>query len=147
MKIGTLILLSALVIGISPALAWPGRPAVPPPKAPNLGAPPPAWIEAQARSAWLAFGSYCWKTACVDMIPPSTRPGLPTFVVRRGKVVRVHLGFSAKSIAVSIGKKSLRVTVDATKRIGSWKVTEGGILTVFARAAGDASYVARLRVI
>jgi hypothetical protein len=147
MKVRALIILiAALAIAVPSALAWAGRPSAAPPKAPNPGAPPPAWIETKAKSAWLAYGSYCWKTACVDMIPPNTRPDLPAFAVKRGATVRVHLGFAAKSITVSIGNTTIRPALDATKRIASWKDTRGGILTVSARAAGDASYVARLRV-
>jgi hypothetical protein len=100
----------------------------------------------QAMSAWLAYGSYCWKTACIDMIPPQSRPDLPAFAVKRGGTVRVHLGFTARSVGVSIDKRAIRVKLDATKRIASWSATRGGVLTVFARTAGDASYIARLRV-
>jgi hypothetical protein len=141
-----LIVLAALAVAVPAALAWPGRPTKPPPKPPNAGGPPPAWIEAQATSAWLAYGSYCWKTACVDMIPPQSRPDLPAFGVKRGGTVRVHLGFTAKSVSVSLDKRAIRVKLDATRRIASWSATRGGVITVFARTAGDASYVTRLRV-
>ena len=141
-----LVLVAALAVAVPAALAWPGRPATPPPKPPNAGGPPPAWIETQAKSAWLAYGSYCWKTACVDMIPPQSRPDLPAFAVEPGRTVRVRLGFAAKSVSVSIDKRAVRARLDATKRIASWSATRGGLLTVFARAAGDASYVARLRI-
>jgi hypothetical protein len=147
MKVGALVLVYALAIGVPSALAWPGRPANSPPKPPNPGAPPPAWIETPAKSAWLAYSSYCWKTACVDMIPPDSRPDLPRFVVRHGSLVRVHLGFAAKSVTVNVGTRPIRTKLDPTKRIASWKGTRSGVLTVFARTAGDASYVARLRVI
>jgi hypothetical protein len=30
--------------------------------------PPRAWIEAQAKSAWLFYETYCWKTTCIDTI-------------------------------------------------------------------------------
>jgi hypothetical protein len=141
-----LIVLAALVVAVPAALAWSGRPTKPPPKAPSAGGPPPAWIETQAKSAWLAYGSYCWKTACVDMIPPQSRPDLPAFGVKRGGRVRVRLGFAAKSVSVSLDKRAIRVKLDATRRIVSWSATLGGVLTVFARTAGDASYVARLRI-
>jgi hypothetical protein len=80
------------------------------------------------------------------MIPPQSRPGLPAFAVQRGRTVRVHLGFTAKSVSVSIDKTLIRAKLDATRRIVSWSATRGGVLTVFARAAGDASYIARLRI-
>ncbi len=146
MKTQALTVLAALAVAAPAELAWPGRPTTPPPKPPNAGGPPPAWVETQANSAWLAYGSYCWKTACVDMIPPQSRPDLPAFVVMRGRTVRVHLGFTAKSVSVSLDKRAVRAKLDATKRIASWSATRGGMLTVSARAAGDASYVARLRI-
>ena len=142
----------ALVIAAVPltaapvALAWPGRPSTPPPKPPGAGAPPPAWIETQTRSSWLAYGSYCWKTSCIDMLPPDSRPGLPAFSIVRGGTVRVHLGFSAKTISVTVDKRPVSARLDGTRRVVTWKAARGGILTVSARAAGDASYVTRLRM-
>jgi hypothetical protein len=80
------------------------------------------------------------------MIAPQSRPDLPAFAVRRGGTVRVHLGFAAKSVSVSLDKMGIRNKLDATRRIVSWSVSRGGVLTVSARAAGDASYVTRLRI-
>ena len=146
MKIRAALAALALAVAAPAALAWPGRPAAPPPKPSNPQGPPPAWIETQSKSAWLAYGSYCWKTACVDMIPPQTRPDLPVFGMKRGGTARVHLGFTAKSVSVGVGRRVVRTTLDSTRRIVSWKATRGGILTVFARTEGDASYVARLQL-
>ena len=141
----------ATLVLVPVALGWPGRPSTSPPKPPNPGGPPAAWIETQSKSAWLAFGSYCWTTggvgACVDLIPPQSRPGLPVFRVKRGRTVRVHLGFGAKSASVSVGARVVRTRLAASRRILSWSARRGGILTVFARpSAGDASYVAHLRL-
>ncbi len=146
MKIRVALAALALAVAAPAALAWPGPPAAPPPKPPNPQGPPPAWIETQAKSAWLAYGSYCWKRACVDMIPPQSRPDVPTFGVKRGRTIRVHLGFTAKAVSVGVGGRVVRATLDSTRRIVSWTATRGGTLTVFARTAGDASYVARLRI-
>ncbi len=143
----TAVALAVLAFAAPAALAWPGAPKAPSPTPPSSGAPPPAWIETQAKSAWLYYGSYCWETMCVDLIPPETRPGLPTFTVARGRVVRVHLRFLARSATVSIDRRNVSTSFNADTRTLSWSATRGGILTVFARAAaGDASYVARLRV-
>src|SRR5262245_60285680 len=117
MKVLALLLVSALALGVPSALAWAGQPAGAPPKPPNPGAPPPAWIESQAKSAWLDYGNYCWKTSCVDMVPPNSRPDLSTFVVLRGRLVRVHLGFAAKSVTASIGNKPIRTRLDMTRHI------------------------------
>ena len=140
-------LLVALVAFAPVALAWPGRPTSPPPTTGTAGAPPPAWIETKTKSTWLLYGSYCWNTSCVDMIPPETRPGLPVFTVGRGSTVRVHLGFAAKSTSVDIDKKTVRAKLDTSKRLVSWTAGRGGILMASARASrGSASYVTRLRV-
>jgi hypothetical protein len=80
------------------------------------------------------------------MLPPDSRPDLPTFTVKSTTIVRVHLGFRVKTISVSINKTPVRASLDGTRRIVSWRATRGGILTVSGRAASDASYVARLRV-
>lgn len=80
------------------------------------------------------------------MIPPNSRPDLPTFGVTRGRTVRVHLAFAAKAVSVSVDTKPIRTKLDAMKRIASWNVGRGGILTVSARAASTASYVARIRI-
>jgi hypothetical protein len=83
----------------------------------------------------------------MDLIPPETRPGLPTFTVARGRIVRVHVRFAARSATVSIDRRKVSTTFNARTRIVSWPASRAGILTVSARAAaGDASYVARLRV-
>jgi hypothetical protein len=141
-----LLVVGLLAAGAPAALAWPGPPKTHPPKPPAPGAPPPAWIGTISKSAWLAFGSYCWKTSCVDMIPPETRPGLPSVTVSRARTVRVHLGFAAGTAMVAIDKKRVVAKLDATKRIVSWTAMRGGFLVVSARAAGSASYVARLSV-
>ena len=80
------------------------------------------------------------------MIPPQTRPDLPLFSVKRGRRVRVHLGFTPSKISVSLDSRTVRAKFDAAKRILSWSATRGGLLNVFARAKGDVSYVARLQV-
>jgi hypothetical protein len=80
------------------------------------------------------------------MIPPQSRPDLPTSGVTRGTTIRAHVGFAAKSFTASIDTKPIRAKLDVTRRVASWSATRSGIVTVFARAAGDASYVARLRV-
>jgi hypothetical protein len=125
--------------------AWAGKPSSPPPVQPMPGAPPPAWIETEARSAWLLYDSYCWRTSCVDLIPPETRPGLPVLTVVRGERVRVHFGFAATSATASIDRRKIGSTLDAGARALSWRATRAGLLRVTARKAGDASYAARIR--
>jgi hypothetical protein len=143
-----LALLAALVV-VPAALGWHGRPRTAPPKAP--GGPPPAWIETASRSAWLAFGSYCWTSGgvgkCADMIAPQSRTDLPVVRVARGRTLRVHLGFPAKSVSVSVRGRVLPARLSSNRRVVSWRAARAGILTVFVRpTSGDASYHARLRL-
>jgi hypothetical protein len=143
-KIAAFLVCATAVIAVPAALAWPGRPTARPPEPPGAVHPPAAWIESTTASAWLAYGSYCWKTACIDMLPPQTRPDLPVFAVKRGGVVRVHLAFAPSSFTVSVDKRAVVAVFDKARSIVSWKARRGGFLTVFTRMGGDASYVARL---
>jgi hypothetical protein len=141
------IVVATIAIAVPSALAWPGEPRTPPPKKPMPGAPPPAWIETEAKSGWLFYGTYCWKTACITLIAPETRPGLPVFTVRRGQMLRVHLGFAATSVSVSVDRRKVAAKLSASRSIISWGAHAPGIVTVSARAsAGSPSYVARLRL-
>ena len=147
MKRRVSIVLAALAFAVPAAFAWPGAPKAPRPAPPRPGAPPPAWIETQAKSAWLFYGTYCWKTTCADLIPPDTRPGLPVFTVLRGQTLRVHLGFAARSATASIDRLKVTAKLDARRHIVSWSAGRAGILTISARASsGSASYVAQLRI-
>jgi hypothetical protein len=146
-KRGPAVVLAALSFAVPAAFAWPGVPKAPPPTPPRPGAPPPAWIETQAKSAWLFYGSYCWKTTCADLIPPETRPGLPLFAVLRGQTLRVHLGFAATSATASIDRRKVAAKLDASRRIISWSAGRAGILTISARASsGSATYAVQLRI-
>ena len=147
MKRRAAVLLAALSFAVPAAFAWPGAPKTPPPTPPQPGAPPPAWIETQAKSAWLFYGIYCWKTTCADLIPPETRPGLPVFTVLRGQTLRVHLGFAATSATATIDRRKVTAKLDASRHVVSWSTGRAGILTISARASsGSASYFARLRI-
>src|SRR5213592_4291796 len=83
------------------AASWPGRPTTAPPKLTQPG-PPPAWIETHTTARWLAYSSYCWKTRCVDYLPPASRPDLPRVRVARGGVVRIHFAFVPKDVRVTL---------------------------------------------
>ncbi len=77
------------------------------------------------------------------MIAPAARSDLPVFRVERGTVVRVHLGFAAKSTNVTRNGRKVRVKVDLTARIVFWHAIGGAIVIVSAKGFGDASYVAQ----
>ena len=118
---------------------------MPPPKPAQPGGPPAAWVESSARSAWLDFGGYCWKTGCADYIPPAQRPGLRELRTRIGETLRIHLGFTPKALAARmIGAKNAATLRAAAVTI--YRVRTLGILDISAKAgAGSVSYVIRLR--
>lgn len=135
----TLLLLAALA-GYA-AAAPPG----PPPKVSGANAaPPPAWIEAGMTQKWLAYSSYCWKTACVDFVPPAMRKDIPVLTVKRGTPAKIHLRFAPARLSVSQGTKTTRL---APARVATWR-PGAGLATIVARpkAGGDASYVIRIRL-
>jgi len=151
-----LALASATALGIvSSALAatWPGPPRTPPPRLHQQG-PPPAWVETQSRSKWMAFSSYCWsvssgssrKAVCADMIPPQSRDDLPTLTVRPGQMLRIHLAYSPREAHVTLFQlSSFRHYALRPGRVLAWRVPGSGVVSVDTRAAsGDAAYLVRL---
>lgn len=141
---GALGALVALVAAVA-AGAWPGPPTGAAPKLDQPG-PPPAWVESTTFSRWLAFSSYCWKTSCVDMLPPATRPDLPVFRPRRDQLLRFHLRFlpTQAKLTVLNGGMSKQYRLRPA-RVLTWRAAKGGILTLAVHASsGSASYVIRL---
>src|SRR5712691_5956673 len=122
--VGRLFLPLALLslVGLASARAdWPGRPKGDPPRLHQKG-PPTAWIETPTRSTWLAYGSYCWTTLCVDMVPPAMRKDIPRVAVKRGDAVRVHLSFAPSTAAVVLlrGDRPRTLRLQA-KRVLVWR--------------------------
>jgi len=129
------------------AASWPGRPTSRPPKLQQAG-PPPAWIETHTTSTWLAYSTYCWKTTCVDFIPPASRSGLPVVRIVRGAKVRVHFALQPTEVYVALvqGSGGKRYKLP-NARVVTWQPPASGIADFEIRAAGgSASYVARLRL-
>lgn len=125
----------------SSALAWSGEPRTKPPSPAQPGGPPPAWAETATRSAWLAYGSYCWRTTCADYLPPTGRDDLPRLVVRRGDRLRLHVAFAPSELVVRRLPAGTSVRLPAT-RVTTWRPTAAGIAVVEARGpGGSASYV------
>ena len=122
--------------------------AAPPGPAPKVAGvsdgPPPAWIEAGAVEKWLAYSSYCWKTTCVDFVPPSMRKDIPVLTIKRGRLVKIHLRFAPAALSVTQGTKTTRLVA---ARVAAWR-PGAGLATFFARpkSGGDASYVIRVRL-
>ena len=129
------------------AASWPGRPSTNPPRLQQPG-PPPAWIETHTNSRWLAYSTYCWKTTCVDFVPPASRPGLPTLKIVHGASVRVHFAVQPTEVKVALvqGSNGKRYNLRAA-RVVTWKPPASGVADFEIRApGGSASYVARLTV-
>ena len=127
---------------------WPGPPAAPAPRVKGAAGPPPAWFETRTRSLWLAFSSFCWKTACADYLPPQSRTDLPVIAVRRGAMVRVHFAFAPRQVhaTIFVGTTLKHVTL-RPGRIVTWRPTLTGVVSFDVRsAAGSASYVVRVRI-
>jgi hypothetical protein len=124
-----------------------GPPSGTPPKHGRI-APPPAWIEASSGSHWLGYSSYCWSAQgtalCADMIAPScTDDRTPRIDLRRGELVRFHLGFDPKEVSISVDRSrstSLQLTREPTSH-----ANREGVMLLFTRGGGgDAAYVACL---
>jgi hypothetical protein len=137
-----IVALTALLIG------WPGPPRTEPPRL-DQKAPPPAWIETPARSRWMAYGSYCWGTLCVDMIPPAMRNDIPTLAVKRGTPVRVHLAFTPRTATIVALRADRNETYRVrAARVVTWRPRRSGVAFVDVRAQpGSASYLFRIRLL
>lgn len=138
-------LLAGGVVALVAASRADARPGPPAPEHAAVS-PPPAWIETEHGDAWLAFSTYCWTRGgtgiCVDYINPASRTDLPRVRVRRGEVVRIHLGVVPVDVTVSIGSRPVTAP---RSRILEIRVTRPGLLVVtLLHARGDASYAARL---
>ena len=135
---------------LAAAVVLVGASAVQPPKSPpphvsgTAAAPPPAWISVGARSAWMAYSSFCWKTACVDFIPPAQRPDLPRVTVARDVTVRFHLGFAARNVGIVMPSSTKRIALPGG-RVIAWRPPARGVVVLDAKGpGGSASYVVRL---
>ena len=146
------VVIAATVIG---TFAWqrdsvgtPGGEDAPAGEAPAVaqGNPPPAYVEFGKPGKWLAQGSSCWASgtagACVDAASPSVVKGLPTVLVAPGSIGRIHLGFSADKIHLSIGGKAVPST--GTRTI-AFRAKRPGIIEIFTNhGSDDASYYGRI---
>jgi hypothetical protein len=142
-------LIAAILVAAVSAAS--GPPDTPPPKVGGAGvAPPPAWVEAGRRSVWATYGSYCWSSpgksaACVDMIPPASRPDLARLAAKTGTRVRLHLGFAPRSVRVYrvSGAKRTPVASQAGRTV-SWRARTGIFDVKATSTTGSASYLVRL---
>lgn len=144
----------ALIAALAALALASGAAALPPGGPPAIRgakvAPPPAWIAVGGRSAWLAFGSTCWKTSCIDFIPPPMRKDVPTVTAARGAVARLHFGFQPTKVTVAwITEDGLsKATALTAARVTRWKLGKSGLAVIAARppSAGEATYLVRVRL-
>jgi hypothetical protein len=122
----------------------PAGPPGPPPKRPGEG-PPPAWVETETGSIWLAYSTYCWGNTCADFVAPSCsgEQAAPRIELRRGETVRFHLDFDPNEAVLTFfaeGGEPGQVTLDQS-RTPTWQADRAGAFTVFGSGDGrDASY-------
>ena len=125
--------------------------------------PPPAWLVVDKKASAASYGSFCYATACVDMVPPSMRPDLATVTATRAQ--RVYALIQSRTIgkvavtlrpwtspaSTTVSARSVRAH---RRQDGTWTVltlTLSGPLKnqllsaqVTFKAGGDASYLWRL---
>ena len=142
--VGLVLALAACGGGGSDGPASPAGPPDAPPERPGEG-PPPAWVETEGGSIWLAYSTYCWGSTCADFAAPSCggEPPAPRVELRRGETVRIHLDFDPGEALLTFfpeGGEPDGVTLDPS-RTPTWRADRAGAFTVFAGGEGrDASY-------
>jgi hypothetical protein len=111
--------------------------------------PPKAWVVTLTGRHQLGFSTYCWskggESVCVDYLAPTCggTAAAPTIFVRRGERVRFELGFTPRSVSVSVGRDGAAHELAPTRR-PTWRASRAGPLSLFvdAKTNGDATYVA-----
>jgi type IV secretory pathway VirB10-like protein len=124
-----------------------GAPTEPPPNASEPSAPPPAWFESSAGKVWLAYGSYCWASLCVDKVQASCEDmSTPAAQATQGETVRFHLRFQPTEAMLSIEDEQPRRLPN--RRTIPWDANASGLLQLFVRAhGGDVTYAACLTIV
>ena len=146
----TLLAVLAALVGslLSVVPAATARPPDPPPRVAGTPvSPPPAWFNLRSRDRWFAFSSYCWKTACVDMIPPQMRPEIPRARAALGERLTIHLAFRPTRLQIMrMGTAGVARTWRLpAERVTVWRIRSLGVLVVAAKGpSGSASYAVRL---
>lgn len=140
-----------LVFGLAAGSARAGAAAVPPrdpPVTKGVAGPPAAWIETAAGRSWLAFSTFCWKTACVDYLPPRSRTDLPLVRVKSATTAVIHFAFAARQVdATTFVGTTLKHEKLPPGRSVAWRPRWSGVVSFGVRGpAGSASYVLRVRV-
>ena len=79
------------------------------------------------------------------MIPPPSRPDMPSVRVPKGAFVHVHLAVAPRSATVSVDGRAVAVKLDRVRRLLSWRAGRFGIVDIEIKATGSAGYLAILR--
>ena len=126
----------------------PGAPTEPPPNASEPDAPPPAWFESSAGKVWLAYGSYCWGSICVDKVQASCEDtSTPAAQATQGETVLFHLRFKPAEATLAVeDRQPVRLP---NRRTIPWGADASGLLQLFVRAkgGGDVTYAACLTIV
>ena len=138
------LVLALAACGSGEGSSSPEGPAGAPPERPGEG-PPPAWVETEGDSVWLAYSTFCWGGTCADLVAPSCsgEQAAPHVELRRGETVRFHLDFDPNEAVLTFfaeGGEPGQVTLDQS-RTPTWQADRAGAFTVFGSGDGrDASY-------
>jgi hypothetical protein len=140
--------LAAFFTGVLVTPVAGARPSDLPPKVSGVAvSPPPAWFRLRSRDRWLAYSSYCWKTACVDMIPPQLLPDLPRARAKLGERLTIHLAFKPRRLEIArVGDRgAARHWTLPAEQVTAWTIRTRGVLLVYAEgASGSASCAVQL---
>lgn len=132
----------------------PVAPAGPAPRPATKPAPPPAWLETRRGARWLAYSTWCRREGCVDYPRPrcvGDAARVPTLLVDRGELVRVHLGHrrSPRMVLLTFrGQREHQTPVVLRPRLDAvWRAEQEGAFELLAleRRGRTTSYAGCLR--
>ena len=103
--------------------------------------PPPAYLDTGSARVPLAIVSWCWEKHCGAPFTASAKAA----VIRRNATARIELAFTPKTVHLTVGGRSTKVTTSGHEV--SWAATRGGGVSFRATApTGWVNYVTRIRL-
>jgi hypothetical protein len=101
--------------------------------------PPAAYVDTGAAHVPLAISSWCWAARCSAPIAATQKVAR----VRRGAIVRIHLGFVPTQTVLAVGGARVKPTISGSEL--SWRASRGGGLSLTATGVrGFVTYVGRV---
>ena len=96
---------------------------------------------------WLAYGSYCWASLCVDKLQASCDDmSTPAAQATQVETVRFHLRFKPTETMLAI--EDGRPQRLPNRRTIPWGANASGLMQLFVRApGGDVTYAACLTIV